>query len=134
MQDFHVTVSHLPKRMVVTLQGELDIDTCPYVTHAIAPLALHNSTLTLDMSEVSFMDSSSLTMLLRLRQRSDVEGFLLELSGLPEQGRRVMELTGALPLFRMRSPELPAPRTAPEDHHASDAVRTVRPSAARDSR
>ncbi|WP_338674722.1 STAS domain-containing protein [Streptomyces sp. SCSIO 30461] len=118
MQDFNVNVSRLPNRVVVALRGELDIDTCPHVTHAVAPLALHNSTLILDLSKVSFMDSSSLTMLLRLRQRSGAEGFLLELSGLPEQGRRVMELTGALPLFRMRSPELPAPRNVPEHHKA----------------
>ncbi|MFD7615105.1 STAS domain-containing protein [Streptomyces sp. NPDC059828] len=109
MQDFNVTVSHLPNRMVVALQGELDVDTCPHVTQATDPLSLHNHTLTLDMTGVSFMDSSSLTMLLRLRQRSDAENFLLELSGLQDQGLRILELTGALPLFRMRRPELPLP-------------------------
>ncbi|MFD7615119.1 STAS domain-containing protein [Streptomyces sp. NPDC059828] len=61
------------------------------------------------MTGVSFMDSCSLTMLLRLRQRPDTEGFLLELSGLQEQGQRVLEITGTLPLFRMCRPELPLP-------------------------
>ncbi|MFD5428341.1 STAS domain-containing protein [Streptomyces sp. NPDC127084] len=110
MRDFNVNVSHLPDRMVVALQGELDVDTCPHVARATDPLALRNSALTLDMTDVSFMDSSSLTMLMHLRKRSHTEGFLLELAGLQEQGRRVLELTGTLPLFRMRPPELPSPR------------------------
>ncbi|MFD7615186.1 STAS domain-containing protein [Streptomyces sp. NPDC059828] len=64
----------------------------------------------LDMSDVSFMDSSSLTMLLRLRNRSHAEDFVLKLSGLREQAQRVLELTGALPLFPIHRPDVPTPR------------------------
>ncbi|MFD7610713.1 STAS domain-containing protein [Streptomyces sp. NPDC059828] len=99
MREFDVSVSQLPHRIVVTLTGELDIDTCPYVTRATERLALRDNTLTVDMSGVSFMDSSSLNMLLRLRQRAQAEGGLLELCGLQQQAQRVLEITGANELF-----------------------------------
>ncbi|MEU2157677.1 STAS domain-containing protein [Streptomyces sp. NPDC019396] len=99
MREFDVSVSQSPHRIVVTPTGELDIDTCPYVTQATEGLALRDTTLTVDMSSVSFMDSSSLNMLLRLRLRAQAEGGTLELCGLRQQAQRVLEITGAKELF-----------------------------------
>ncbi|WP_338674759.1 STAS domain-containing protein [Streptomyces sp. SCSIO 30461] len=108
MRDFDMSISRLSGRIVVSLTGELDFDACPGVARATDSLPLHGSILTLDLSDVTFMDSTSLNMLLRLRRRAEAEGGVLELRGLREQARRVLEITGTQTLFHV----LPTPPAA----------------------
>ncbi|MFD5428666.1 STAS domain-containing protein [Streptomyces sp. NPDC127084] len=122
MRDFDMSVSEFSGRTVVSLTGELDLDTCPGVARAIDGLTLHGRTLTLDLSDVSFMDSSSLNMLLRLRRRVEAEGGVLELRGLQEQARRILEITGTHALFRLL-PGLPtASRSQPPSGVIQESV------------
>ncbi|MFJ6949664.1 STAS domain-containing protein [Streptomyces wuyuanensis] len=97
-----MSVSERPDRTVVSLTGELDFDTCPRVTRVTDTLPLTGRTLGLDLSGVSFMDSCSLNMLLALRLRAEAENGALELYGMQEQGRRLLQLTGAEVLFDVR--------------------------------
>ncbi|MEU4131469.1 STAS domain-containing protein [Streptomyces wuyuanensis] len=102
MRTFHMSVTERPDRTVVTLTGELDCDTCPRVTRVTDTVSLTGRTLGLDLSGVYFMDSSSLNMLLALRLRAEAENGALELYGMQEQGRRLLQLTGAGVLFSVR--------------------------------
>ncbi|MEU6702666.1 STAS domain-containing protein [Streptomyces wuyuanensis] len=102
MRTFHVSVSERPDRTVVSVTGELDFDTCPRVIRVTDTVSLTGRTLGLDLSGVSFMDSSSLNMLLVLRLRAETENGALELYGMQEQGRRLLQLTGAEMLFDVR--------------------------------
>lgn len=120
MRAFDVSVSHHPERVVLTLAGELDMDTSPFVTEATDRLKLRDQTLTLDMADVSFMDSSSLSMLLLLRARVEAEGGLLELCGLQEQALRVLEITGSHALFLMRPQRSDRPTAGSADRPASE--------------
>ncbi|MFD9373522.1 STAS domain-containing protein [Streptomyces sp. NPDC060020] len=87
---------------VVTLSGELDMTTCPYVTRATDALALKGHTLALDLSAVTHMDSSGLNMLLTLRNRARDEHGVVHLCGVPRQPLRVLDLTGTRSLFTLR--------------------------------
>ncbi|MFG3479235.1 STAS domain-containing protein [Streptomyces sp. NPDC047980] len=102
MRTFHVSVDERPGRTVVTLAGELDVDTCPRVTRVTDTVPLPGRTLSLDLSGISFMDSSSLNMLLVLLRRAEAEKGALELCGVQDQARRLLELTGAGGLFNIR--------------------------------
>ncbi|MFE6127008.1 STAS domain-containing protein [Streptomyces sp. NPDC056437] len=99
MCDFNVHVTEHSDRTVVAVSGELDLATYPLVTEVTDNLTLQNSTLILDLSDVSFMDSTSLTMLLRLRERTHARDCALELHGLQDSVQRVLDITGASPLF-----------------------------------
>ncbi|WP_411105254.1 STAS domain-containing protein [Streptomyces sp. cmx-4-9] len=99
--DIDVTVQ--PDRAVVTVAGELDTTTCPHVTAATDAIVLHGRTLILDLSGVSFMDSSALNMLLALRQRTCAEDGALELWGLHDQALRLLDLTATRSAFVLRT-------------------------------
>ncbi|MCX4547030.1 STAS domain-containing protein [Streptomyces sp. NBC_01565] len=90
---------------VVTVAGSLDMDTCPYVTETTDALTLRGHALTLDLSAVTFVDSSALNMLLILRNRAHAEDGTLELRGVPAQALRVLDITGTRDLFAL-SPAL----------------------------
>ncbi|MFJ6941040.1 STAS domain-containing protein [Streptomyces sp. NPDC101132] len=109
-----VDVSTRPGRLVLTVAGELDFDTCPLVSGAVAVLPLWGRVLTVDLSAVTFMDSSGLHLLIALCRRADREGGSLELTGVPAQALRVLELTGAEDLFTvLPATVIPAPSARP---------------------
>ncbi|WP_158717824.1 STAS domain-containing protein [Streptomyces sp. NRRL F-2664] len=85
------------------MSGELDMDTAPHLTDAADAVDLHGQTLTLDLSDVTFIDSCGLNALLALRRRVGLAGGTLELFGLPEQGLRLLDLTETRPLFVLRT-------------------------------
>ncbi|WP_327301800.1 STAS domain-containing protein [Streptomyces goshikiensis] len=98
-----IEVNSQPGHTTITLTGELDLDTNPLVTQATDPIALARHTLTLDLTGVTFIDSTGLTMLLRLRQRVNAEAGHLELHGARDQALNLFELTGTHTLFTHRT-------------------------------
>ncbi|MFF3341396.1 STAS domain-containing protein [Streptomyces flavidovirens] len=93
MHDFTVTVDQQPDLAVITMAGEMDLVTVPAVEKAALLVPPGAKTLHLEMSGVSFMDSSGLNLLLRLRRRMHTEAGRLVLSGLQEQPAGVLRLT-----------------------------------------
>ncbi|MET8585793.1 STAS domain-containing protein [Streptomyces collinus] len=100
MPSFGVHVSDHAERVVVTVVGELDFDTCPRITQVTDTVIIRDRTLRLDLAGVSFLDASGLGLLQLLNEHAGVQGGLLELSGLQSQPRRVLELTGMGAQFR----------------------------------
>ncbi|MER7625785.1 STAS domain-containing protein [Streptomyces sp. NPDC126503] len=99
MPDFTVTAAHHPDKTLLTVSGEMDFDTCSQVEEVTAVLPVGNKTLHLDLSGVSFMDSSGLNTLLRLRRRIEDNGGRLVLTGLQDQPGQVLRLTDTYALF-----------------------------------
>ncbi|MFG2265742.1 STAS domain-containing protein [Streptomyces sp. NPDC048720] len=93
MPSFAVHVSNQRNRIMISVAGELDFDTCPRITEVTDDVSLGDRTLCLDMAGVSFMDASGLTLLQSLNRNTEAQGGTLELSGLQEQPRRILELT-----------------------------------------
>ncbi|MFJ7154364.1 STAS domain-containing protein [Streptomyces sp. NPDC101118] len=105
----NIDVSTRPGHLVLAVAGELDFETCPGVSRVTEVLPLRGQTLTVDLSSVTFIDSSGLHLLLALRRRADREGASLELAGVPQHALRMLELAGARGLFTV----IPAPHPRP---------------------
>ncbi len=88
----------------IRLAGELDLSSAPDLLTAVFPLTAEPGDLRIDMSELSFMDSSGLQALLTMAQA--LQGGI-ELVDAPRAVRRVFEITGTLDRFAFAS-------TAPE--------------------
>jgi len=83
--------------LTLSITGELDLSTVPALEQRVNDrLDESVTTLSLDLSEVTFMDSSGLRLLIELNQRADREAW--ELSLIPsrhESAKVVLRMTGA---------------------------------------
>ncbi len=79
---------------VVELTGEIDLATCEELAAAIEPLIEPDQTIVVDLSEVSFMDSSGLRVFLRARALLNDKGGTLVLRKPTEQVRRLFVAVG----------------------------------------
>ncbi|MFF8387814.1 STAS domain-containing protein [Streptomyces kanasensis] len=107
---FTVAVTHHPHGTLVAVTGEMDLTTCPRVEEACTVLPVGGKTLRLDLSGVSFMDSTGLNLLLRLRRRVQGDGSRMVLTGLQDQPRHLLDLTEAYSLFDTTDAGEPAGR------------------------
>jgi len=79
----------------LSLSGELDLATAPRVEQAAEELlagGLH--TLVLDLSDLRFIDSSGLRVVVILHRRAEDEGWRLSIVRPSEQVHRVFEISG----------------------------------------
>ena len=78
----------------VTLTGELDMGTAPQLAHALAGIADPTALVILDLSELTFMDSCGLHVILNARAALADAGRGLALVPGCHQVQRIFELTG----------------------------------------
>lgn len=79
----------------VSVIGEVDPCTAPSLERALFRELDLGSDVLLDLSEVSFIDSSGLHAIVSAARKADAEGGKLSVtSPLPAQARRVIEITG----------------------------------------
>ncbi|MET9605993.1 STAS domain-containing protein [Streptomyces sp. NPDC006512] len=84
--------------VVVVCCGEFDLDTSGVLAAACAREGAGAALVVVDVARVTFADSAFLNVLIRLRNSRP-----LALAGpLPNQLRRLLEMTGALALFEIR--------------------------------
>ncbi|MFD6879704.1 MULTISPECIES: STAS domain-containing protein [unclassified Streptomyces] len=82
----------------VVCSGEFDIDSVGLLAEACDGEAADAELLVVDVAGLAFADSSYLSVLVRLRRTRK-----LVLEGpLPDQFRRLLEMTGVLPVFEIR--------------------------------
>jgi anti-anti-sigma factor len=80
----------------VTVAGELDIATVPRLDKQARALLAHDAQrLVIDLSGLTFIDSSGLNLFIALNNRATEEGWTLGLTRPPEQARSVFTVTGA---------------------------------------
>lgn len=85
---------------VLKLSGELDIAVVDTFLHqAQAALAEADRVLVIDAADVSFIDSTGLGALVRLREHAHASGKDVALTHVPRQMSRILELTGLAGLF-----------------------------------
>ena len=99
--EWHVEVirSIIQDVNVVKLAGDLDGSNAPNVQAQIMPLAVANVKMILDMSEVSYMSSAGLRMLLVMYRTINSKSGKVVLVGLSEDIRDTMSMTGFLDFF-----------------------------------
>ncbi|CAN3978049.1 STAS domain-containing protein [Kitasatospora purpeofusca] len=88
---------------IVSVGGELDRDSADGLLAALAGLPEEGLTrILVDLAELSFCDSTGLNVLLRARQDAERAGVLLELAGPRPVVVRLLALTGADTVLRVR--------------------------------
>ena len=84
-----------PDGVRLSLAGELDMAGAPHLTARLEPLARTRTAVLLDLSELEFMDSSGLCVLVNHHRRAAAEGWTLRVEPqLQPAVRRLLELTG----------------------------------------
>ncbi|MER7515522.1 STAS domain-containing protein [Streptomyces sp. NPDC126499] len=80
---------------VLTVGGEMDVDTATFVHHHVANQFLHGRRhLVLDLSALSFMDSSGLNVVIKAVREARERGGDVHLVAPTPAVRRLLEITG----------------------------------------
>lgn len=88
------------KPLHVLVRGDLDLTTSRVLGEALERALDDGNSVVLDLSAVTFIDSTGLSTLIRALRQSESNGGALALSpNLPAQIRRVFEITGLNGLF-----------------------------------
>lgn len=97
------------ERSVLRLAGELDLESVSELrTHAEAELAAGRCrTLTIDMSGLTFIDSTGLGLLVELRRMAGVSQIALEITDVPPRIARVMAIAGLAETFGVTADDAP---------------------------
>jgi anti-sigma B factor antagonist len=84
---------------IVELNGEIDTNTAPDISSEVLNLSKSNNKILLDLTDVPYMSSAGLRMLLKLYRTVTAESGQLVLVGLSEEIKDTMEVTGFLKFF-----------------------------------
>lgn len=88
----------------LTPAGELDIATVPQLERVLSSLLSRGPReIAIDLSQVTFIDSSALRVFIVLNARATSEGWSLRFINPSEQARSVFEITGAEQHLRVES-------------------------------
>jgi anti-sigma B factor antagonist len=106
--QFRVEVASKGEASVVSVIGELDLASSPALEEELARLAAGNAPLVIvDLSELEFMDSTGLSVLVRAHQRSEETGQRFGLVNGSQQVQRLLTLTGVAERLTLEeTPEL----------------------------
>ena len=96
--------SGTPSRPVIVVRGEIDVATSPSLRSELASvLALRPEEVTLDLRDVTFVDSSGLGVLVgALKRLRETGGERFSVVGAQHPVRKVFEITGLTALFELR--------------------------------
>lgn len=95
----NINISKVEQVTVIELIGEVNSITAPDVQNQVLPLAETEEKILLDMTNVSYMSSAGLRVLLALyRQTSGKDGHIV-LVGVNEEIQNIMSITGFLQFF-----------------------------------
>ncbi|MBO1419555.1 STAS domain-containing protein [Streptomyces sp. FH025] len=102
-EGFTVQVQPWAEGTVLAPYGELDLDTVAELDAALAlALAPPGTVVVVDCAGLDFCDSSGLTVLLRAQARAAANGSRIELARPQPLILRMLELTGATDVFKLR--------------------------------
>jgi anti-sigma B factor antagonist len=98
---FHIASEQHGEESLAKLDGGITIDSAPELRRVLLQMlkAPDSLRLTLDFSEVDYIDTSGLAVLLEALRSARKLGKSLQLSGLRERPRYLLESTGILRLF-----------------------------------
>ncbi|MGW3324780.1 STAS domain-containing protein [Streptomyces virginiae] len=97
-----IAVDDLDRTVAVRPVGEIDIETAPSLQLALTDALAHASSakpVVVDCSRLTFCDSSALNALLTARRAAQETDIVIRLAAPNHQLQRLLEMTGALPLF-----------------------------------
>ncbi|MGI8693548.1 MAG: STAS domain-containing protein [Geodermatophilaceae bacterium] len=108
--SFAVERTSRPDGTCVAVAGEVDIDTAPRMSRALAAGLAAGRPVVVDLGAVTFMDSAGLSALIAAHKAAAAAGLTCRLQDLPPAVRRLLEVTGMDSLLVVMPPadRLPA--------------------------
>jgi anti-anti-sigma factor len=88
---------------LVTVRGELDLAAAEQLWQSLEPLLLPGVLVVVDGTDLSFLDSSGLRVLLQAHKRAETEGAVLRLIAPQPAVLRVLDLAGADKYLQLRT-------------------------------
>ncbi|MGD9482073.1 STAS domain-containing protein [Streptomyces sp. TRM70308] len=96
------TQPHPAGARVVTVTGELDLDTAPRLRDTVEELAFHPGARTVfDLTGLTYCDSTGITVLVTAHQRAQAAGSSLHFVGLSSDLLRVFQIVGLDQVFSL---------------------------------
>lgn len=102
--DLKVDIEKQDKKSTVTLNGEIDIYTAPDLKDQLLPLTKDKSTLEVDLSEVSYMDSTGLGVFISLLKSAKEHEGELYLLNPQSKVLRLFTITGLDQILNIEAP------------------------------
>jgi anti-sigma B factor antagonist len=105
---FRVEVARKGETSVISVSGELDLASSPALEQELERVAASEASMVIvDLSELEFMDSTGLSVLVRAHQRSEEKGQRFGLINSSQQVQRLLSLTGVADRLTLaETPEL----------------------------
>lgn len=94
MIEFRLSLDHVQDRIVIKVAGDLDSTSCPALTDLVLQDVPPGSHAIVDLSELTFVDTSGLGVLVSLWKRLDQSGGSLVLAGARYSNARALWVTG----------------------------------------
>lgn len=88
-----------PESWQLGIRGEVDADNCDVVRAALIETDAAAPELSIDLSELTFLDSSGISTFLQVKNEFNADGRTFRLQHPTESVRRVLEITGLLEIF-----------------------------------
>jgi anti-anti-sigma factor len=105
----------LGRHTVVWAQGEIDLDTADEFRHVLTEATRRDSPrVIVDLTGVSFMDSTGLQLLIAAQQAAETRGGTVRLVGTRPRVRRVFDITRTDVLFPIHATVADSARADPE--------------------
>ncbi len=92
-RQFEIAVDTDPRRTLLTLHGELDVSSSPALEEELTRV-IGEALVVVDLTELDFIDSTGLGVLVKTHQHMREDGNQLALIEGGGQVRRLLELTG----------------------------------------
>ena len=104
LTEFRADVERTPTGPLVRLVGELDLGTAAGFANTADPLVAAEVTLTVDLTDLAFCDSTGINALVRLRKSCDRAGGQLVVTNPLAPVRYVLEVNGLLAYLDVQPP------------------------------
>jgi anti-sigma B factor antagonist len=105
VEPFRCDVSYHDRRAVLALAGEMDMANAPgLLQDVLTVLDRPVLGITLDLQRVTYVDSCGIGTLVAAQYRATQRGIAFELTGVPDQARRIFEITDLAELFGLTDP------------------------------
>ncbi len=110
------------RRATLSLGGEIDLATAPSLHHVALNLPLRElERLTVDLADVTFMDSTGVGFLVSLRKHMSAGSELVVINTAP-MVTRVLQITGLGDLLDLPQPSISPQRSAADVEQSLDAT------------
>ena len=96
----NINLSNQSGIIIAEIQGDIDANTAPLIQQKISPVFTPESQLLLNLTQVEYMSSAGLRILLTLHRYATANHGQLILVGLSEEITDVMAVTGFLNFFK----------------------------------